>query len=276
MNIINLYEIVGIIITFVSAVFVYRNSKEEHKKQQTIITSTLGLILTLLVSLRFDNMPNIDKNFKQLEYINQYEDSKRFVDIINESYDKATEIDHNFLDFYMSAQLKIFERNFDNVASGQFIVYPSELSKYANQMLDFADKSIYATSYVRPDKWWETEWGKIYLQKNYDKVKEGVIIERTFIFSTQKEFDEYEYFLEQQANNGITVRYVLAKDLSSFVTSDMIVIDDNEIAGDLTLTPEKEIQECVFSVSDREVSHVLNKIISIQNEARLYKPKPKS
>jgi len=64
MNIITIYEIVGLCLTVLSTIAAYVKSGADAKKQNAALVSLIGVMFTMLVAMRFDTLPKIENTLE--------------------------------------------------------------------------------------------------------------------------------------------------------------------------------------------------------------------
>lgn len=162
------------------------------------------------------------------EVANKFVDPQKIIKVFDEAYEchpglgdicrkKFSKSQKSFQDMLLDAQNK------------EYKIDKNDIGTIALSLIDYANKSIYATSYVNEEEWWRKEWGKTYLDANKKAIERGVKIERTFIFPDEKSFERSRDILENNCKVGVLVKY-LYKD----VFEDIIIVDD-KFAGLLAL-----------------------------------------
>ncbi len=74
MNIITIYEIVGLCLTVLSTIAAYVKSGADAKKQNAALVSLIGVMFTMLVAMRFDTLPKIEKYLGMEEVLSKNKD----------------------------------------------------------------------------------------------------------------------------------------------------------------------------------------------------------
>jgi hypothetical protein len=266
MTVFTVYEIGGLAITILAALLSYLRSPDDAKKQNAALVSLIGTVFTMLISLRFSVMPQIESHLLLAEKINKTPRVLEMVDGIADAVKIADGAGNPLMRSVLRARLDSIEREMNLVTQGTFEVSNDEIPQFALELIKSAKLSFIATSYVRAADWWNTPWGKQYEALNYVARKNGVKIVRIFIFSTDGEKLAAESYLNLQEKNGIEVWTAMASDLTSKVTSDMVVMDD-QLAGELTLTPDKGIQSARFMTNRQAIDEVKRRFESLQASA---------
>jgi len=265
-SIMSIYEAVGLALTILTALVAYVRSSADSKRQNAAFVSILGVVLTLIVSIRFDLLPKLEADLMVSDTLTKDPPLLDVVKRLSEVRAKGNP-PHQLMSYILDARIKAIERQFDEMSHGRFVVDEAEMPTFALAMLRTANKKITATSYVNVLKWWETPWGQQYEQLNEEKVKkEGVDITRVFIFSKTDDFRATQPLLLQESKAGVHVKYAYTDNLNYQITSDMIVIDTN-LAGELRLTPDKGITEATFFTSANDISEYERRLDSVLVQA---------
>jgi hypothetical protein len=268
MSFLTVYEIGGALVTLLSAVFTYLKSSGDAKKLNTAFVAVLGLIFSMLLSLRFDVLPKMSHEYS---LAGDLASTSRLEQLLKETAEAIRIADNSnepLMKYMLETRLNALKQHTDAVRQGSFVVEENEMPEFALEMIKSAKQSILATSYVQFKAWWDTPWGKKYEELNASAVKRGVKITRIFIFSNKSDYDNAKSHLESQKKAGIDVRYVMSNDLENKITSDMVVIDDR-LAGELVLTPEKGMKQAVFRTRPgdiKDLSARINRVLLDANQ----------
>jgi len=271
MNILTLYEVGGLSVTVAIAIVTYFKTQGSAKRLNAAFVSILGTVLTMLVSLRFGVMPEIQTHLTLAQKINKSPRILRLVDGIADAGRIADGAGHPLMVHALRIRLDELEDYLSEVQDGGFSVKPSEMPDFSMKLIEQAQKSYLATSYVSKEEWWDTPWGKIYGRKNFEAVERGVRVERTFIVSSDEDLELLRPLLDRQKKAGILVRVAYVDDLDVKVTSDMLVIDGG-FGGELELTPDKGMSRARFSTDEREIDALERRISSLSRQAEIYEP----
>jgi hypothetical protein len=266
MNFLTVYEIFGLIVTLGSALFAYLRSPDNARNQNAAFVSLVGVVFTMLMSIRYDVLPRIEDHLTIGQTVAKNHDLLEMIAKLAQTPDPPKE---SLMAYMFNIRLKGLENNFNMMAEGQFRVDQSEMPDFALELMKTAKKRILCTSYVQFNDWWNTPWGLKYEQLNEEDVKKGVKITRIFIFSTKDSFEGAKKYMSMQKKAGIDVRYAMTQDLSMKLTSDMIVIDDG-LAGELRLTPDKGMKEAQFYIRPSDIDEIKGLITSVDDESTEY------
>jgi transcriptional regulator with XRE-family HTH domain len=131
-------------------------------------------------------------------------------------------------------------------------------------------RRLQATSRLNPTSWWITPQGERYHQRNLDKCREGVSIERIFVFSTLGEAKEKKMMqiMSQQIEQGIRVHIALFKDLPPALAEDFLIAD-GEYVGWLYTLGRDEIAGSRFSANPNEVDRASKLFLQMKARAQL-------
>jgi hypothetical protein len=268
MNFMTVYEVGGLSVTILAAILAYLRSDGDAKKQNAILVSLIGTVFTMLISLRFGVMPQIESHLVLAERINKTPRVLQLVDGIATAIRIADGAGNPLMRHVLQARLDNIEREMSLVTQGSFVVPTDEVPEFAIRLIKSAKSSFFATSYVKAADWWNTSWGRQYEQLNYDARKNGVNITRIFIFSNASERNAAAAYLQTQRSNGIEVWTVMASDVGGRVTSDMVVVDDT-LGGELALTPDKGIQSAKFTTNTQEIDALKRRLDLLKASAEL-------
>jgi hypothetical protein len=263
MSLLTIYEVGGALVTLALAVLIYLRSSDDAKKTNVAFVTVLGLIFTMLLSLRFDVLPKMSHQYSLAGELAATPRLEQLLHETSEAVRIADSSNEPLMKYILDLRLNALQRHTDAVRQGRFVVAENEMPEFALAMIQSAKTSILATSYVQFNQWWDTPWGKRYEELNAEAIKRGVKITRVFIFSNKSDFETAKPHLDTQSKAGIDVRFVMSRDLGVQITSDMVVVD-NRLAGELVLTPEKGMKEAEFrtrSVDIREVSARINRVL---------------
>jgi hypothetical protein len=263
MNFITVYEIFGLLVTLVSALIAYLRSPDSAKNQNAAFVSLLGVVFTMLMSMRYDVLPKIEDHLVIGQAVAKNRDLLDMVQKLSQAPDAPKE---PLMAYMLNLRLRALENHFNMMAEGKFMVEQSEMPDFALELMRSAKKRVFATSYVQFNDWWNTPWGARYEQINEDNIKKGVLITRIFIFSNKEAFEGARKYMEMQKKAGIDVKYAMTQNLDMKLTSDMVVIDDR-LAGDLRLTPDKGMKEAEFYTRQTDVDDIKSRITSVDDES---------
>ena len=68
-NVLTIYELVGLFATIISAVVIYLRSSTDKRRQNAAFVSILGVVLTLMISIRYDLLPQIQGDLSEMRLI---------------------------------------------------------------------------------------------------------------------------------------------------------------------------------------------------------------
>jgi hypothetical protein len=262
------YEIVGLCVTLASTVLVYLKSAADARKQNAALVSLIGVIFTMLTSLRFEALPKIERHLEIEETLSK---NRQLLPLI-EQIASAQQLEgsaHPLMRYMLQQRLESLESQFEKMSRGRFLVDESEMPNFALEMIKSAKEKILATSYVQASRWWETPWGKHYEELNETKAKDGVRITRIFIFQEKSDMARIEEVMKAEKHAGIDVRYAYLQDLTDNITSDLVVIDSN-LSGELRLTPDKVMTFAEFMTNQSDVADTSHRIEKVEIESAQY------
>lgn len=259
------YEIIGIVITTITAVLTYLKSSDDLKTQNVAMASIIGAALTILLGLRFDTIPQMQERMARADVI-------RRDPIRKELLERAAALGPAITPTNALAVLALNERmqnlrdQFDQIAVGRFVVNEAEMPLFNLQMIETAKKTIKTTNFIGLSKWWEQPWGERYEQANEVAARKGVSITRIFIFSSQNDMPQARTIMVREQTHGIHVRYALLSDIPPF-TGDVIMLDDL-LVGEHHIVPGKGISEALFSLNASDLSRIQLDLTTIDTNSR--------
>jgi len=272
-----IYDTIGFLITFISVVYVYSKSNKLNKKTNSIIISLLGLILTQLVSIRYDSFVNLESNINGLEsnveHFGEISQSPRALSVAKEIA-QFYKINKQFPEFFterVESSIRSFANDIHDANNLVFSVEADEMDKYSLSLINAVDISYHATSCVSMESWWNTEWGKKYAQINYDKAKKGAKIVRVFVFSDINDFNNQKHILQEQKTNGIKIKYIYANEARRNGISldlDIAVVDGDKIGCELTLDKRGSFSSAKFSFNREKNNSMHEKINNLEDIAK--------
>src|SRR5262249_23759929 len=115
---------------------------------------------------------------------------------------------------------------------------------FGELVIERAQSSIEATSYVDPGKWWSTPEGEIYLNKNREAVRRGVRVRRIFVFRTADERAALDGILKAQKEAGIEVFICDVSRLPGRLQKDVIIMD-GKLSGELAVADNGDFSSVV-------------------------------
>jgi hypothetical protein len=257
-------EILGAALTGVLVIWTYRTSAAEVKNQSVAFVAASCVVLTLLLSLRFQLLPMIQDDL-QLEALRETsKETDQLFQILSRAPNDNT---HPLMAYILQIRLNSINDYFDDLGHGRFVVDQAGLPQFLLDMVKSAKKQIVATSYAQPASWWDQPWGKLYESENEEAVKRGVKVTRTFLFANEAELNAIRPLLSKEVNAGIKVKYAFVANLHADLVNGLVVIDDS-LAGELHLTPTKGVKEAVFYTRTNDIEGVRGRINEVQSEAQ--------
>jgi hypothetical protein len=255
-------ECLGGVLTCVLVALTYRRSRLEVRGERLYLVAAICVVLTLLLSLRFQLLPTIEEDLR-LNALGETKETDQLFHILS----RAPSISHPLMTYILEIRLNSLDDYFDGLGQGQFVVDQAGLPQFLLEMIKSAKTQIVATSYAQPASWWDQPWGKRYESENEEAVKRGVKVTRTFLFANQAELDAIKPLLSKEVDAGITVKYAFVKDLHADLVNGLVVIDDS-LAGELHLTPAKGVKEAVFYTQTNDIGTVAGRISQVQSQAQ--------
>jgi hypothetical protein len=255
MNFLNYWEIGGVFVTSIIVIITYVRSGDSPKWNLILTVSLLGLIFSFLISIRYEIIPRIEKA-QLLAY--QLTRNQIATDVLQLLLAVKESSYYGNNDVFKDQ----FDENISNLqtvlklaSDGDFVVPKDDIPLFSDKLINSADESIIATSYVKGTEWWLSHWGREYESINYDLRKKGITITRFFIFSNRKEFEEMKDLIRRHINNKIET-YVVFNWESSYVHTEDLILVDRKISGRLVLDPEKNMKRAIMSVNPRAIRDI--------------------
>lgn len=125
---------------------------------------------------------------------------------------------------------------------------------------------------INPDHWLHDEHLIKYKELNYQKIAEGVEIQRIFILQNQTEIELMTNIMNEQVENGVDVRYCLEDDLKHV-----------SFFPDVTILPERKsvlyvpnlnkLMQCYVSNNPKVVKDIQKDYENIRKKAQKWKVK---
>lgn len=230
------YEIVGLVLTAGTAVLTYLKSSDDSKAQNAAMASVIGVVLAMVLGVRFDSVPKMQESLAQADVIRRDPIRRQLLERAA-AVGSSPVLSNPLAALVLNARMKNLREQFDQIAVSRFNVNEAEMPLFNIQMIRSAKKTINATNFIGQSRWWTEPWGDRYEQANEDAVKAGVKVSRIFVFSSAGDLPLAKEIMVRESNSGITVRYALLSDLPPF-TGDVIVID-NALVGEDMIAPGK-------------------------------------
>lgn len=263
------YEIIGIILTAITAVFAYLKSGEDAKTLNAVMASVVGAVLAIVLGLRFDVIPSMQAQLAQAEVIRK--DPARAALL-----QRAAGLDHSKLSsnplvaMTLAGRMQKLEDQFNEMANGRLIVSEEEMPLFTLQMITSANRTIEATNFIGLSKWWEKPWGDRYENENEEAAGRKVTVTRIFIFANQSDMPQARQIMIRELKHGVNVRYALLSDIPPF-SGDVLVIDGT-IAGEHRIVPGKGVNEAFFSLNRSDILREQLFFSNIETNSRDFQP----
>jgi len=194
---------------------------------------------------------------------------KKYINDITLAYRKiSNSIEERVFLEQAEATSKEYRDKLHNLANGTFEKAPEDYLD-AMDIIRYAKKHIYCTSYVDNKTWWESNTGKRYFEVNKEAVANGVEITRIFILR-KDELASCRKILKQQQAAGIDVYVAYVEDLPDNLIEDFLLQDD-KILFKNDLTPEGKIRRNVVSISDTDIAWAKRTFSALQQHAEEFK-----
>ena len=108
-------------------------------------------------------------------------------------------------------------------------------------LMEHAEETVCATSYIDPKELWRVAWNPSYEKRVADVLRRVKHMERVFIVESSAEAVGLEKVMRAQSNIGIDVRCNCSSQVKTPAGSDFIVIDDR-VVGNLSLDEERRFK----------------------------------
>lgn len=256
-------EILGAALTCILVLLTYRRSRAEVRKDTVAFVAASCVVLTLLLSLRFQLLPAMRDDLQLEEEGETSSETNQLFKILSKTPNTKK---HPLMTYITQIRLSSLNDYFEALGQGRFVVDQAGLPPFLLAMIDSARTRIEATSYAQPASWWDQPWGKTYETENEKAVKRGVKVTRTFLFANAAELDAIRPLLMKEVDAGIKVKYAFVANLHTELVNGLVVIDDS-LAGELHLTPAKGVKEAEFSTHANDIRTIENKIVQVESEA---------
>lgn len=286
MNNLDLY---GIALALAAAVIAYWRGQGNSKGYLAALAVLGGSSLAVILYIRFQQVPSIEDNIikrtekseeiilnrtqkleDNLSLSTKYINHPMAMTLLSEYVTATDVVNQNkstpFFDEYFSKRRERYLEGLRDAQKGQYRILKSEIPVFANQVLEKAAKSVFATSYVKSIEWWDTPWGRRYEELNYRKVKAGVRITRFFLFANEADLNKARGLLSRQVANGVQVYVVNPNDTADTYWNDIIIVDDS-FGGELLLTPEKTIREVVMYTRKYDIRRLRDTVDALRARA---------
>ena len=273
MGVISIWEIGGAFVTLVLAILAYIKTEEEKEKIKiATLVLIFGAMFSILFSIRFENLPNLEKHTRFVQKVSESPDAFKAVKNLSATLSKIKEEKNPLMGYVFNLRLQNFNIHLQNFLNNRFSVNENEMPQFALELIKSVNKTFMSTSYVNFKEWWDTEWGLQYEDINIRKAQVGVGIERIFIFSKESEFEAARPHLDRQEEGGIQVFFAFSQNLEKQMGKDLVCIDDS-LSGELRLIPDKGFLEAEFFTSRADIDRIKREIKNIELHARKYQPR---
>ena len=214
----------------------------------------------------------IDKSNRELQETAGVLSSSKTVRVLTDYLNTldTTYTESPFLGKVFAAQFTKFSQVVDDAKSGIYRVPIKDLADAAISLIESANREIRATSYVTDNEWWNTAWGKAYLDENRKAVLRGVTIERVFILKDEDDLKKKQALLRANVEAGVKVKYAFAEKLQEPFTQDVVLVDGH-ITGVLSLVGQSA-KGVVFSANKDAIDRVSKVLRVAFIQARKFEP----
>lgn len=263
----NIYTVVGIVLAVITAIAAYYRDEDEkgHRITRAAIIALLGVILTVVMIIRWGIIPRIESNQEMARLISSEQALKTTLDLGAAALPVSKTLPVPFQEIF-NEKLDCFNSYLADAALKKFLVPRTEILSTATRLIQSAQASILGTSYVKSSEWWGTPEGQRYLQIHEELLKRGVKIRRVFVFSSQKEMEDTRQLMETQEKMGITVYYAFLTDFPDYV-DDLIVVDGS-MCGRLILNPDKSPRSAEFYCDEKNLKRISQQFQSLVDVAK--------
>jgi hypothetical protein len=121
----------------------------------------------------------------------------------------------------------------------------NEVVIVTDRLLDQAQESVRATSYIHPDEWWGSDIAQTYgehLKPTRQRVK---LFQRLFIVASTEEMRSLKPVMDAQQKTGIEVKFTCASSIVPDRREDFIIVD-NSVAAILDLDEKRHFRTSRF------------------------------
>ncbi|GEA07515.1 hypothetical protein KUL42_22760 [Alteromonas sp. KUL42] len=236
----------SIVITIVTSKFA--GTKKDEFQRAAILT----LCTTILFNILFQRY-EVDKLAEPINTAAKALSEEKINSILvafKDSQEKFADKSNDVMLNALKLRFSEFEEAITEVSrTGVLAVRLTDLEPVALNIVQSANNSIKATSYVDSSEWWKKPWGRRYFNLNAREIQDGVEIDRIFIFENEEALKKDNDLLVCNAMIGVNVHVLLLSDLSRPLGEDVIIVDENVVAGQLVFNPHKSIVASNFSAS---------------------------
>lgn len=257
-------EILGAILTCIVVALTYYRSSINVRMHRTAFVAATCVVLTLLLSLRYQLLPAIQEDLALQALGNANDETRKLFTMLAEA---PSDHSQPFMNYIVQSRMESLNDYYNNLDTGRFSVSPEDLPQFLLSMLNSANKEIIATSYAEPASWWNEPWGKSYEAANEAAAARKVKVTRTFLFTSQADLDAIRPLLLQEVKAGIDVKWAFVESLPPNLVNGMVVIDSG-FAGKLLLTPQRAVKEADFFTQQNDIDQIKNSIDQVQLQAR--------
>jgi hypothetical protein len=137
-------------------------------------------------------------------------------------------------------------RNINQAREG-YIEIPdkNEVVVVTLRLLDKAQQSVRATSYIDPKEWWGSEIAQAYNEKLKATKQHVGVFQRIFIVGSTDEAKMLKPVMDAQEKAGLEVRYVCAASIPADQRDDFIIVDSS-VAAQLILNEQRHFKNAQF------------------------------
>src|ERR1700722_6115134 len=158
---------------------------------------------------------------------------------------------------------RVISRSISQAREG-FIEIPdkNEVVLVTLRLMDKAQQSIKATSYIDPKEWWQSEIARTYNEKLKTTRPRVTVFQRIFIVDSTDEARTLKPVMEGQEQMGLQVKYVCASAIPAEQREDFIVVD-SAVAARLVLDDGRHFKDSQFfstRVRADDFDHLFNNL----------------
>ncbi len=237
----NKLELFLTVCTIAGAVWTYIKGKDKERAMLAANVALLGVCATILLSVRFEIIPDIQERQELSENLL---DDERTLNLVRRMSAASTAADASpdaLMREYSKRYYKSYLSHLEDLAHQAYTVDGAELLAFSQRYIAAAQKEIIATSYVRVNGWWRGEQGRQYHEVNRRLIADQhVRITRFFIVDDEDELHEIRDLVAMQQDIGVQVYVIIKAKHPSYRHAEDLILIDGVKAGRLVLSSDRE------------------------------------
>jgi hypothetical protein len=256
--------VVGLLDYLISVRLLAVAPKEKRQRGEALRGTLLLILVSAAIGLTWDlRSQTIERLDSPAMDVVKNPRLRPVVQNLLNAHSQSTE--NEYLNKYFQESVDSFNAEMTGIANRKFWYDPSRSGQFVIDALSNA-KTVLATSFVSPNRWWTSDWGKKYQRANLDSAGRGAKIERIFIYASSSELQEVCPLLTEQLEHRIIVKVVDRKKLGDAAPPDLIIIDGS-LGGEMVLSDLRTTERVNFYIDQFQIDKLRDAFKTVEDQA---------